>query len=154
MANQIASPITALTIRRTLAAPREKVFRAWTDPEALKKWFRVAEEYTTPIAEVDLRVGGRYRLGMQAPDGGPVLLVGGTYREISPPERLVFTWRSETADESELETLVTVEFHERGESTELVLTHEGFADEARREQHSAGWQGCLEGLARALPRLE
>jgi uncharacterized protein YndB with AHSA1/START domain len=69
------------------------VFHAWTDPEQLKKWFAVADGFTTPIADVDLRIGGRYRLGMQPPGNEPVLIVGGVYREIISPEKLVFTWR-------------------------------------------------------------
>jgi len=146
----VINPIISLRLHRTFPAPREKVFRAWTEPEALRRWFRVAEGYTTPIAEVDLRVGGRYRLGMQPPDGSRVIVAGGTYRDISPPERLIFTWRFESADADEPETLVTVEFREHGEGTELFLTHEGFASEVQREQHAQGWQGCLDQLDQAL----
>ena len=147
-------PIISLRLQRPFLAPRETVFRAWTEPEALRRWFRVAEGYSTPIAEVDLRVGGRYRLGMRPPDGSPVLIVGGIYREISPPEKLVFTWRWETAEAGEPETIVTVEFVEHGGNTEVVLRHEGFTNEAQREQHAQGWQGCLEGLAQALHQPE
>ncbi len=153
MADLAANPATYLQVRRILDAPREMVFRAWTEPEMLKRWFRVSEDYSTPIAEVDLRVGGRYRLGMRPPDGSPALIVGGMYREISPPERLVFTWRWETAAADEPESLVTVEFNERSGVTEVVLTHEGFVSNARRDEHAQGWQGCLDRLDQALKQV-
>ncbi len=145
---------TKLRVTRLFAAPRARVFRAWTRPEALKKWFRVADGFTTPIAEVDLRVGGGYRLGMQPPDSDTPLIVRGVYREIQPPERLVFTWRWEGSPEAVPETLVTLEFLERGDQTEVVLTHERFADAEARDQHAGGWEGCLDGLAQAIAREE
>lgn len=145
---------TVLRTRRTFPERRESVFRAWTEPEALKQWFAVAEGYTTPIAEVDLRVGGRYRLGMQAPDDDALMVAGGAYREITPPERLVFTWRWEGVPQNEPETLVTVEFHERDGATEVVLTHSLFPGAAERDLHLRGWQGCLNRLESVIHRLE
>ncbi len=141
-------PETVLVLTRTFTAPREEVFRAWTDPEALKKWWAAGPGFTTPIAEVDLRVGGRYRLGMKAPDQELPYVVGGTYRAIHRPARLVYTWVWEGTDGPE--TLVTVEFRDRGSVTEVVLTHEPFADAADRDRHSAGWNGCLDRLAQVI----
>ncbi len=144
---------TTLRIRRILAAPRELVFKAWTEPDNLKKWWGVGADYSTPIAEVDLRVGGKYRLGMQAPDRDQPFVVGGTYREVHPPEKLVYTWiwehhaEQEDADFTPAETLVTVEFRDLGGRTEVVLTHELFPDVNMRDEHSHGWTGCLEQLA-------
>lgn len=103
---------------------------------------------TPALAEVDLRVGGRYRLGMRAPDGAAVYVCTGVYREVTPPSRLVYTWAWEGQDGPE--TLVTVEFLDRGGATEVVLTHEGFADAGSRDQHATGWNGCLGSLARTL----
>ena len=148
MTNPISDPATVLQMRRSIPASRERVFRAWTDPAQLKKWFAVADGFTTPIADIDLQVGGRYRLGMQPPGNDFPLIVGGVYREIIPPEKLVFTWRWESPDENEPETLVTVEFIERGDVTEVVLQHELFASEALRDKHAEGWAGCLEHLER------
>ena len=108
----------------------------------------MTDGYTTPIAEVDLRVGGRYRLGMKPPDRDVVLIVGGTYREVERPARLVYTWAWEGSDAPE--TLVTVEFHDRGASTEVVLIHENFTDGKVRDEHVGGWSGCLDRLARLL----
>ena len=147
---------TTLRITRTLAAPRELVFRAWTEPNSLKNWWGAGADFSTPIAEVDLRVGGKYRLGMQAPDSDHPYIVGGTYREVQPPEKLVYTWTWEhDADPGDsnftpAETLVTVEFHDLGGKTEVVLTHEFFTDVNMRDQHSQGWTGCLEQLATLL----
>ena len=154
MNDAVLSAVTTLQVTRVFAASRERVFRAWTEPRALKKWFRVAEGYTTPIAEVDLRVGGGYRLGMQPPGSDTPLIVRGVYCEIRPPERLVFTWGWEGSPEAVPETLVTVEFFERADQTEVVLTHERLADAAARDQHASGWEGCLDGLAQAIAREE
>ncbi len=81
-------------IVRTIEAPREQVFRAWTDPDELRRWWGPGE-FRCPEAQVDLRPGGSYRLVMQPTAGDPFVL-GGTYREVEPPARLVYTWRWET----------------------------------------------------------
>jgi uncharacterized protein YndB with AHSA1/START domain len=148
MAKTRPNPETTLFVARTFAAPREEVFRAWTDPEALKEWWAAGPGFTTPVAEVDLRVGGRYRLGMKAPDQELPYVVGGTYREIERPARLVYTWAWEGSNAPE--TLVTVEFRDRGSLTEVVLTHEHFADATDRDRHAAGWNGCLDRLAQVI----
>jgi uncharacterized protein YndB with AHSA1/START domain len=76
--------------------------------------------------ELDLRVGGGWRVTMQEPDGGRKYIAVGTYREVVPPERLVYTHSWET-DENPVETVVTVEFHEEGDTTRIVFRQEGFA---------------------------
>ena len=138
-----------LNLTRTYSAPRDDVFRAWTEPEALKRWFAPSDEFSTPIAEVDLRVGGAYRIGMKPPDQEDMFIVVGTYREVQPPERLVFTWSWEEGIDVG-ETLVTVEFRDLGDSTEVVLTHELFPNEQARDKHNEGWNGCLERLEKIL----
>jgi uncharacterized protein YndB with AHSA1/START domain len=142
----------SLELRYIFDAPRERVFRAWTEPGMLKQWFRAAPNYTTPIAEVDLRVGGRYRFGMKPPESEQVLVATGVYRLIQPPEKLVFTWTWEGAGAPE--TLVTVEFRQKGRQTEITLTHKNFQDPAERDQHNQGWQGCLTQLAAWLVKME
>ena len=141
MAQPTTRQDTTLRITRTFAPPRETVFRAWTDPEALKQWWG-PPGYGTPVAEVDLRAGGRYRLGMRELPEGAIFYLSGTYREIRPPEKLVYTWRWES-DPPESQTLVTVEFQERGAATEVVVTHEMFAARDQRDKHEMGWTGCL-----------
>ena len=150
-------PTFSVVINRTINAPRERVFEAWTNPAHLHRWWAVQEDFTVPIAEVDLRIGGSYRLGMQVPDQEQPFIVTGVYREISPPEKLVFTWKWEAApppyaaDWVPTETLVTIEFFDRDGSTEVRLTHEMFPDETMRDEHDQGWGRCLNSLTRYLP---
>jgi uncharacterized protein YndB with AHSA1/START domain len=152
MTNSALNPAIVLEMRRTIRTSREQAFAAWTDPSQLRQWFAVAEDFTTPLAEVDLKVGGRFRLGMKAPGDNPLLIVGGVYQEILPPEKLVFTWQWESADPDEPETLVTVEFYEGEGVTEIVLKHELFTDVMQRNKHGEGWAGCLDRLERLLER--
>ena len=141
----------ALRITRTLPAPRDKVFRAWTDPQAIVKWFSPTDRYVTRVPAFDLREGGIYRIEMELE--GKVHTVAGVYREIRPPERLVFTWRWETEMKDgdgggDGDSVVTLEFLDRGKATELRLTHEHFPSETVRDEHEKGWTGCLDGLHR------
>ncbi len=149
MATRERQSTVTLRLRRTFAASRERVFRAWTTPHELKRW-DAPGDYTTPLAEVDLRPGGQYRIHMQAPDGTVHRLVG-LYRVVEPPQKLVYTWRWE-GDPDAPETLVTVEFLDRGAATEVVLTHELFPSAEARQRHETGWMGCLEKLARLVNR--
>ncbi len=146
MATQQHQRTARLQIRRTFQAPRDRVFRAWTSAEELKRWHAPAP-LTTPVVEVDLRVGGKYRIVMQAPDGSRHSAVG-EYREIDPPKKLVFTWSWEGGDLGE--TLVTVDFLDRGAATELILTHERFPNETERDKHQDGWNKVLDKLPLAL----
>lgn len=139
---------TKLFLKRTLKASRENVFKAWTDPVEIKKWFS-PEGFDTPIAEVDLRVGGKYRIGMKQKDKDEMNVATGVYREIRPSEKLLFTWSWE-GDPNMAETLVTLEFRDQGKGTELILTHELFPDEASRDRHNEGWISCINKLEKAL----
>ena len=138
-----------LRLRRTLSAPPERVFRAWTTPEEMKQW-KAPGDMTTPVAEVDLRVGGKYRIHMRGPDGALHRLVG-AYRLVDRPNKLVYTWRWED-DPDAGETLVTVEFLSRGNATELVLTQELFHTEDLRQRHEMGWTKCFEKLTQLVER--
>jgi uncharacterized protein YndB with AHSA1/START domain len=138
---------TTLQIKRTFKAPREKVFNAWTDPAVIKQWFAPTDEFSVPVAEVDLRVGGKYRIAMQAPDGARHIAVG-AYREIDAPRKLVFTWTWEQRPMPD--TLITIEFNERAGATEVVLTHELFPSVEERDHHNQGWIGCLDRLAKVV----
>jgi len=135
-----------LRITRTVDHPQEAVFRAWTDPQALIRWFAPNDEMTVEVPTLDLRPGGAYKIEMHAPNNDSYV-VGGTYKEITPYSRLVFTWR--WAHESE-DTLVTVELTPRGKGTEIVLTHERFANAEERDKHHQGWTGCLDRFGRAF----
>ena len=154
MTQQTPEVETTLRVTKTIAAPRDQVFKAWTEPEMLKQWMGPDPSFSVPIAEVDLRAGGTYRLGMLPPGESEPHVVGGVYREVRPPEKLVFTWKWEqpggsgpdpSADSQEM--LVTVEFRDMGGSTEVVLTHEYHPDQHSRDEHAKGWDGCLDQLA-------
>ena len=138
---------TMLELRRTYPASPDKVYRAWTEAEQVKKWFG-PEVCDCTEAEVDLRVGGRYRFVLDEPDGRHI--VGGEYVELSPPGKLVFTWKWEHVPEDSPATLVTVEFLPKGDGTELVLTHERFPAADVRDLHNQGWIGCLNCLDKLL----
>jgi glutathione S-transferase len=134
-----------LVVRRTLRAPAERVFAAWTTPELLMKWWGPAD-VTCTAAEVDLRAGGAYRIANRFPDGR-VFWISGEFEVVEPPHRLVYTWRF--ADSKATER-VTVRFDAVPGGTEVVVTHERIGADSAREHHEAGWQGCLDGLAALL----
>ena len=159
MTQQIPEVETTLRVTKTIAAPRDRVFKAWTEPEMLKQWMGPEASFTVPIAEVDLRVGGTYRLGMLPPGESEPHVVGGVYREVRPPEKLVFTWKWEQPDGNvpdpaadSPEMVVTVEFRDMGGSTEVVVTHEYHPDKHSRDEHAKGWNGCLEQLAALMDK--
>ena len=144
IAKEQLSPETSLTVKRTFQAPRERVFRAWTNADELARWFAPSADYSTKVPELDLKVGGKYKVEMHH-KGGNVNTVAGTYREIKPPEKIVFTWRWEN-DPTAHESLVTIELFDRGPSTELLLTHVQLPNAEQREKHGHGWNGCLNRL--------
>jgi uncharacterized protein YndB with AHSA1/START domain len=133
---------TWLRLRRTFNAAPEQVFRAWTEPEALQQWFKPLGHPVSVVA-LDLRVGGAYRFEMHLPDGERSPITG-TYLEIVRPEKLVFTWCSGGTNHEE--TLVSVEFIDRGDATEIILTHERLADDAMETLHRQGWESVFEQL--------
>ena len=139
---------TVLTLTRTFAAPREAIFRAFTEAEILRTWWG-PKGTTCPVAEIDARPGGRYRIEMHAPDGS-VYVATGEFREVAPPERLVFTFIWCEGEMAGHETLVTVELRDHGGATELTLTHERFPDAAKRDMHNQGWSSSLDCLADIL----
>ena len=140
----------AIRLRRHFRAPPETVFRAWTRPETLEKWWCPAGWRAVAIA-VDLREGGEYRIAMRRAAGGAEISVRGRFLEVRPPERLKYTWRWEGAFEDVPETLVTVEFARSGSGTELTLCHERFADAEVRQQHWIGWVAACNRLELSLP---
>ena len=132
----------SLTLKRRLKAPPAKVFAAWIDPEKVKLWMGPGEVKAVH-AECDARVGGRYRWVMRAPSGEEHD-VSGTFREIVPNEKLVFTWAWRTTPERQ--SLVTVLIKPDGDGSLLTLTHEQFFDEDARDRHQGGWNGALDKM--------
>jgi len=140
----------AALVRRTFDAPREEVFANFTDPGALKRWWIAFEGGSVIDARVDLRVGGAWRLVMRDPYG-TVTSLGGTYREVRVPEKLVYTWRWE-GDIDVGESLVTVEFRALRSSTEMVIVQELLPSEHQVQFHTWGWNQVLDRLAKLLMR--
>lgn len=147
-----------LVIERVLDAPREKVWEAWTDPEQFKKWWG-PKDFTAPTVEIDLQEGGKYLYCMRSPDGQDVWGTG-TYREIVPMERLVFSdsFADENGnvvpgtqygmpDEFPLEMQITITFEDVDGRTKLTLRHDGMPAGDTGEQAEAGWNESFDKLA-------
>jgi uncharacterized protein YndB with AHSA1/START domain len=145
MSTKVEKPLR-LRIERTFRAERQRVWDAWTKPEQLQRW-SAPEGLKVTDGDLDLRVGGRWRVVMEG--GGQKYMAVGTYREITPPERLVYT-HSWTTDETPVETLVTLSFHADGVRTRVVLEQEGFGEEGSRSGHEEGWSSTLDVLERYL----
>ena len=137
----------SLALVRKFKAPPEKVWRALTQPEELRQWFAPGDEFKIPRAEADLKVGGRYNIVMQSPDG-ELHDVKGVYREIVQGKKLVYTWAWKSTPERE--SLVTIELRPADGGTELTLKHEQFFDEEARDKHQHGWTGCLAHLEKFI----
>ncbi len=134
-----------LTLHHLFSVTPQEVFDAWLDPESLREWM-CPGALTVGDVQVDARVGGAFRLVMRGQAGE--LVHTGEYREICPPERLKFTWRSQATRWQD--SLVTIALFAQGKKTELILTHELLQDEEAIRGHRQGWQGIVEKLERYL----
>jgi uncharacterized protein YndB with AHSA1/START domain len=138
----------SLTLTRHYPVAPEKVWRAWTDPEAVKKWFGPGPGEPVSAAELDVRVGGRFRIVFGGPDG-KAHECAGVYKEVVPNRKLVFTWTWPNST-PERESLVTIVFKSAARGTALVFKHEKFIDETVRDNHQRGWSGAFEKLEHYL----
>ncbi len=139
-----------LVIERTFDASAGEVFDAWTSEEVLRRWFRAESGWETPVAEVDLRVGGRLRLVMRNPEAGEDHGATGEYTLVDRPRRLAFTW--EWDDQDSERQLIELEFTEVDGATRVRMTSHGIATEERRDSHREGWGICFDNMDRALAR--
>ena len=154
MSNEVQKPDDeTLILKRMLNAPQELAFKAWTSAEHIQQWMRPEPGMVVPLASMDLRVGGKFRIQMKTPDGEFFTAVG-EFKEVKAPERLVYTWDWEKdgsgAEFGELEgkqSLITVEFLKRGERTEMVLMHTRFTSVESRDSHARGWGKITESFA-------
>ncbi|MBI3993189.1 MAG: SRPBCC domain-containing protein [Candidatus Lambdaproteobacteria bacterium] len=135
----------SLRLRRTIRASAERLFAAWTEPEQLKRWWG-PQGVVCPEAQIDLRVGGGYRIANRFADGRVVWIVG-EFKQVAPPRELVYTWRLEPPSAESDDTQVTVRFEPRGEFTEVSVMHERFTSRAFRDSTQLGWRDCLRRLA-------
>lgn len=129
---------------RVLPAPRSLVFTALAEPAELAKWWG-PKGFTVPRVEVDLRVGGSYRIAMQPPNGD-LFYLSGEFHVVDPPTRLGYTFRWEDPDPDDRETVVALSLGDLGESTELIVDQGVFATEGRRALHEQGWTETLDRL--------
>lgn len=143
-------PFEGIEVKRTLKAERERVFRAWTRPEVLARWFFPGDGWTCDVTS-DLRAGGLWQVLMRDATGGEHNQFG-EYREVVHGERLVFTWNC--PDLGVRDSVVTVELRDVGGGTELTLTHALPPDPKVRAGHEEGWQGCLGNLQKLLANTE
>jgi uncharacterized protein YndB with AHSA1/START domain len=143
-----------LVLTRIFDAPRELVWKAWTQPERLARWFG-PRGFTSTVLEADFRPGGEYRFHMRSPEGDDHWQRG-TYREIVPPERLVstFVWTDAEGKATRPETLLTVSLAEHGQKTMLTLHQAVFESVTARDLHGEGWTSSLDRLAEYLARAD
>lgn len=139
-----------LTIKRVFDAPKELVFDCWTQEKHMANWF-FPKDFTVPYSQSDVRTGGSYRSCLRAPDGTDHW-VAGTYREVTPHDRIVFThaWQDE-AGNGQHETVVTIALKDLGDGrTQLTFHQAFFLSEASRDGHAEGWGETLDSLERYL----
>src|SRR6266849_1729969 len=137
----------SVAFKRRLNAPPEKVYAAWTDPQKIIRWFgRRDARPDSFAAEIDARVGGRYRISFST--DSEYYEVGGVYREVVPNRRLVFSWAWHSTPERE--SLVTISLQPDGDGTLLTLHHEQLFAQAARDGHERGWIGMLDNLEKHL----
>jgi uncharacterized protein YndB with AHSA1/START domain len=138
----------SLVLTRFYPVEPEKVWRAWTDPQALKRWWGPGGEQPVAVADLDLRAGGRFHIvfgGAQGTDHE----VQGVYKEVVPNRKLVFTWTWPRTT-PERESVVSIELRKVARGTELLFRHEQLFDEAVRDGHRRGWSESLVKLERLL----
>ena len=140
----------SLTLTRSYPVPPERVWRAWTDPQALKRWFGPGGEEPVSVADLDVRKGGRFRIVFGGADG-KAHEVQGVYREVVPHRKLVFTWTWPNST-PERESVITIELGAAGGGTELVFRQEQFFDATVRDGHQRGWTESFVKLEKFLSK--
>jgi uncharacterized protein YndB with AHSA1/START domain len=146
----MTAPLSRVAIRRRLAAPCAKVFAAFVDPALVARWLRPSPEVGLRVLHYDFREGGSYRFAYDVAAGHTVF-IGGAYREIAPPHRIVFSWLIEPPDEhSGIESQVTVTLTPSGGATELLIHHDNFGRADAEARHAQGWAGALDHLGALL----
>lgn len=135
-----------LLISRRFDAPASLIFAMWTNPAHLMHWMG-PQGFDCTAAEIDLRVGGTYRMRIRSPEHGDNAF-GGVYREIVPNRRLVFTFAwDNTGPSAGLETLITIILTERDAKTTMTFHQTPFRDVDARDRHVGGWTSSFEKAA-------
>ena len=152
-----------LVIERIFDAPREQVWRAWTDPELFMRWWGPST-FTSPTCRMDVRPGGRYVWSMRDPDGNDYYSAG-TFLEVVPPERLVYTDSFADKDGNIIppstygmsdafptELTVTVTLEDLGKQTKMRTTFSGMPEGPEKEMTAAGFNESLDKLTNAVTK--
>jgi glutathione S-transferase len=140
-----------LVLKRRLPAKPARVFKAISRAEEMRHWMCPQDFFVESVTS-DLRVGGRFRIEMHSPDD-EVFIVGGVFRVIDPPRRLVFTWKWEPEHTmAGVETTVAIDLEADGDETLLTMTHTGLPNEEERSSHEWGWTGAYEKLRDLVTR--
>jgi len=140
---QKANEQRRLVIKRVIFSTPERIFDAWTQPQLLTQWWG-PKNVTCPSTEIDLRVGGRYRIANQMPDGSTVWITG-VFEEIDRPIKLVYSWS--TSSQKQPSERVSIFLQSQEDATQVTIVHENIPTQQLVISHSAGWDGCLDGLA-------
>ena len=138
----------SLTLNRSYPVAPEKVWRAWTDPQALKRWWGPGEDDLVSVVDLDVRKDGKFRIVFGGPEG-KAHEVQGVYREVVPHRKLVFTWTWPNST-PERESVITIELRAAGGGTEFVFRQEQFIDATVRDNHRRGWTGSFVKLDKFL----
>lgn len=144
----------SLLVRRLVNGDAERVFNAWTRADQIMKWWGPAH-VTCPQCDVDLQVGGRYRIANLLPDGSIIWIIG-QFLRVEQPSLLEYSWQSGADPQFDPEAAqrVTVRFLAKGPKTEIVVEHKHIPDEQARTNHNFGWLGCLDGLVTFMDGIE
>jgi uncharacterized protein YndB with AHSA1/START domain len=137
---------TTVRIERLVDAPASAIFDAWTTRDAMETWYCDGEDWNAVVTELDLRVGGRYRVEF-GPSGAPPFVETGVYLELERPRRIVIAETLAGVDEPWSDTKVTIELQEQAGKTLLTLLHEGLPSAHHRDLAAGGWPGFLDRLA-------
>ena len=138
----------SLALSRHYPVAPEKVWRAWTDPQAVATWWGPGPGEPVSLAELDVRVGGRFRIVFGGADG-KAHECAGVYQEVVPNRKLVFTWSWPNSTPERI-SVVTITFKAVDDGTELLFKHEQLFDEKVRDDHKRGWNGTLDKLGEFL----
>jgi uncharacterized protein YndB with AHSA1/START domain len=138
-----------LVITRVFDAPRELVFKLWTDPGHAVNWWG-PRDYPATYFDIDVRPGGAWRGCLRSAETGKELWHGGVFREVVPPYRLVFTFAWDEDGERGFETVVTVEFAEKDGKTLMTFRQAPFPSVKERDGHQGGWTSTFDRLVEYL----
>jgi uncharacterized protein YndB with AHSA1/START domain len=137
-------------VRQYIAAAPERVFAAFAEERLVGKWLTPSPEIALTVLQFDFRVGGAYRFAYRLPDARTVI-IGGVYRSIEPPSRIVFSWIIEPPDEhAGIHSEVTVTVSRDGRGTSLLIRHDKLTPPGAVARHAAGWRGALDRLTSML----